>query len=204
LIVRIAMRLGGANPDMVYEFTVCRMDALALGALAAVAVRTPTVFSNLRHRAAWLMPSALMLLLVGATFTRAYARDGFWTQTAGQSLLAIVSGLLILACLMDRTGVNGWVQRIFASPVLRSLGKYSYGMYVIHLPLELILKRDPWYAHGNSGILAYGGAILGASYLAAVLSYHLIEKHFLKLKDRFVPQTLERAPKGVPHAAADC
>ena len=39
LLLRVGLRAAGANPELAYELTPARADALALGALAAIAAR---------------------------------------------------------------------------------------------------------------------------------------------------------------------
>jgi peptidoglycan/LPS O-acetylase OafA/YrhL len=88
-------------------------------------------------------------------------------------------------------GSSGYVCRLLRFPPLRNLGKYSYGMYILHYPIVLLLSsaetrvRDS-YGH-SSALVSLSVVVLGffASYLAALLSWNLLEKHFLRLKDRF-------------------
>jgi peptidoglycan/LPS O-acetylase OafA/YrhL len=66
-------------------------------------------------------------------------------------------------------------------------------MYVFHGLLHKLLG-EPWLI-GRFGqhpparaIFIYGPVLLGISYLLAFCSYHLLEKHFLRLKRRFEPR----------------
>jgi peptidoglycan/LPS O-acetylase OafA/YrhL len=83
---------------------------------------------------------------------------------------------------------------------LRSLGRYSYCVYLVHFlvidELAHALHRraaaDPELAGGLAQlpplvlVLAFTGVCLAASWLIAFASWHLFEKWFLALK-RFVP-----------------
>jgi peptidoglycan/LPS O-acetylase OafA/YrhL len=88
------------------------------------------------------------------------------------------------------------VQRVLGTRPLRWLATYSYGIYVFHFPLV------PWLVQLNEaavfptarqlGLGSYLGTVAfltasAVSIVLAVVSYHLFEKHFLKLK-RFVPR----------------
>ena len=190
LLARIGMRWAGVDPTVVYEYTVCRMDALALGAVAAAIVRMPEVMARVRERARLLIPAALLLGLIGAILTRVYPRDTLASQTVGYSILAVVFALVLLACTLETGKANLAVQRVLSWPVLRSVGKYSYAMYVLHATVEHFIPMDPWYAHGDWGVIAYGLTIIVITYFAGMLSYHLLEKHFLKLKEYFVPKSV--------------
>jgi peptidoglycan/LPS O-acetylase OafA/YrhL len=72
---------------------------------------------------------------------------------------------------------------------LRTLGKYSYGMYVLQLPFVslLPLKLASNYMPANiliAGII-YIGLMFAMILFAAIASYHLFEKHFLRWKSSF-------------------
>jgi peptidoglycan/LPS O-acetylase OafA/YrhL len=76
---------------------------------------------------------------------------------------------------------------------------YSYAMYVLHIFVKqaiaaltesIILPRyQQMHGAGHIPPIAVAlfvlGANLGASYLLAVASWHLFEKHFLRLKKYF-------------------
>jgi peptidoglycan/LPS O-acetylase OafA/YrhL len=87
---------------------------------------------------------------------------------------------------------------IWHSPVLRFFGKYSYAMYVFQLPLIPLLAPliTPEGVCSRlqsvfAGRLVYIGVMTTITTGAAVLSWHLYEKHFLRLKSRFSPSSNE-------------
>ena len=76
------------------------------------------------------------------------------------------------------------------SRLLRFFGKYSYGLYVFHYPLIPVLilffpmeRITACFGSVFLGKIAYIAAAIAASLVLAMLSWHLYEKHFLKLKD---------------------
>lgn len=75
---------------------------------------------------------------------------------------------------------------------LRNLGKYSYGMYVYHLPLFYGIEHTTGKVLRVQGSLPnrYAFAelllLIGATYLTACLSFALIERPILSLKRYFV------------------
>ncbi len=50
LWIRFGMRMAGSGPQPVYMWTICRMDALALGAAVAALLRMPRAAALLEHR----------------------------------------------------------------------------------------------------------------------------------------------------------
>ncbi len=204
LAVRSVMLAAGGDPQMVYVFTVCRMDALVLGAIVAALLRIPSLSARVIAFAPWLLPAATLLALVGALLTRAYTRDGALTQTIGYSILVVVFAAILLASIVDRGVLNRWLQQILSLPLLRSFGKYSYGMYVVHYPIILAIKPMlPRFeaTFGHFYIVPLILLITLLSYAGAFVSYHALEKHFLRMKRWFVPtnvsgpdfETLQRA-----------
>ncbi|HET8870890.1 MAG TPA: acyltransferase [Aquabacterium sp.] len=183
----------GWDPEVVYVRTWCRMDALAMGAALAVWLASPMAapwFQAQRGRAwSW----ALGCLCLGALVSGGFRQFGLWPQSVG--LLGLDLGLSAsLACVVASD--LGWLPGLsfLQRPWLRRIGRYSYGMYVWHVPLGLLLL-EPW-AHGlgwdqqPGWLLQLGYLVLAvaATLAVAALSYHLFEKHFLALKARHAPR----------------
>jgi peptidoglycan/LPS O-acetylase OafA/YrhL len=76
--------------------------------------------------------------------------------------------------------------RFLEMPWLRYLGKISYGMYVYHLPLIWFVERfSEERVQGEMTHWLRVAISLSATILIATLSYYLLEKPILNLKDRF-------------------
>jgi peptidoglycan/LPS O-acetylase OafA/YrhL len=100
-------------------------------------------------------------------------------------LLALIGGSVIV--LVTTQAETSWIRVVFRNKILAFFGKYSYAMYLLHMPITLSL----WYyftdAKRQSGgvwlifiLLSFFGTIL-----ASLLSWHLLEKHVLSLKKYF-------------------
>jgi peptidoglycan/LPS O-acetylase OafA/YrhL len=96
----------------------------------------------------------------------------------------------IIATLTE-SSARGRVHRIFMARPLRALGLYSYALYVFHFPIAILIQKKLFSelprTTGSALMpeLRYIVVAGGMSFAAAWLSWHLFEKHFLKLKDRF-------------------
>ena len=114
--------------------------------------------------------------------------------SSGIRLLGLPSSLcpaiwtVLLGLLLTRTVVH-WMSRIANNDFLRWLGKYSYGMYVVQLPLlsiitpSLVMNGIATFTSNRLWInIAFVPIMFSLTMMLGFLSYHLLEKHFLKLK----------------------
>jgi peptidoglycan/LPS O-acetylase OafA/YrhL len=192
LAIRTTMVLGGISPDAIYEFSTSRMDALALGGAAAAVLRLPDgppAFLRFPRR---LWAFAWVLAIIGLVTTHFYQRTTPLGQTLGYSVLAIVFATVIYAqALVDADAGPALRWPLFLrSRFLRALGTYSYGMYVVHRPLQDLIGKPALQALGfgeelGLGVgLAYILAATLVTFLAGMLTYWCYERHFLALKRR--------------------
>jgi peptidoglycan/LPS O-acetylase OafA/YrhL len=130
--------------------------------------------------------------MAGTAFTRAYDIHAMSGMTAGYSILALTAAVLVTGMALADAGRNPLARALSWAP-LRSCGKYSYAMYVFHVPLHKLVGT-PLLAtlHGPQSrpaqVALYAVAVGVVSYLLAVLSWHGFEKHWLALKGRFAPR----------------
>jgi peptidoglycan/LPS O-acetylase OafA/YrhL len=193
---RLALRLAGAGSAGPYMFTVCRVDALAIGAIAALLVRSPRAAAAFVRRRRAIRWSALAIVAVAVVLMRGAPRTSFPTQTYGYTVFALGFAVLVLDLALAPARRPDWPSRILAFAPLRAVGRYSYAMYVFHTPLHLLiglpLIADLGGGEVGAGLgLLYAALATIATFVAAVLSYHLLEKHFLRLKRRFVAAPAE-------------
>ena len=89
-------------------------------------------------------------------------------------LIAAGMAMILVAVLTDSP--KSWMSR---GPLVY-LGKISYGLYVNHL-LALWIAFQYW---PNSPLWIFLGGLLG-TIAASIVSYNLLERPFLLLKERF-------------------
>jgi peptidoglycan/LPS O-acetylase OafA/YrhL len=186
-VIRCALVATGASSDALYNYTVCRMDALALGAAGAA----------LMHLGAWpaaaraSLPRAAMisvlLLAVTGLITRGFDRDSVVCETVGFTVLAATGAVLVTGAALAKLSSSAPLLVFLRWPLLRSCGKYSYAMYVLHFPVHKLLGvplLKSLAPHGASAalVVVYTLVLICVSYALGALSYHGLEKHFLRLK----------------------
>jgi peptidoglycan/LPS O-acetylase OafA/YrhL len=201
----------GVNPVALHVLTPSRLDALAVGAFIALVVRNEGGLDRLASAAKVVIP-VLGILLVGdaafryVTHSGREGEEGLFSanlpevQTVGLTVIAIFFGaVLVRAVAASRREIDepnakrSRLVRLFESPLLRSFGKYSYAMYLFHLPLRALVRDSTL---SNKQLPTIGGTEIPAQFLFTVvciaftyagawLSWNLYEKHWLALK-RFV------------------
>jgi peptidoglycan/LPS O-acetylase OafA/YrhL len=190
LASRIGLRIADFNEQGPYMFTICRMDALGLGAAVAAAVRIPALHARIVDRRRGILGGAAVLFVAGLLATHGYPRTNLVGQTAGYTLLALTFAALVLAVVLDDERGRGRVGAALQNPVLRSFGKYSYAIYLFHQPLNQMIGEPLLGSIQPGGVglgagLIYIAGVTAASYALALASYHGYEKHFLALKRWF-------------------
>lgn len=185
-ILRGMLMLAGFDSVVPYVLTPCRVDSLAVGALTSILITDPRVVRLWTKRSRILALGAVTGLVTLVAVYRRFDRDDLMTTIAGYSLLAFVSAWVVLEAAQMR---SGWKFRIVANPVFTSLGKYSYGLYVTHMffaPAYVALfgwkQLIALTGSYNAAIAIHLVLAITCSWGIAWLSYHLMEKHFLRLK----------------------
>jgi peptidoglycan/LPS O-acetylase OafA/YrhL len=104
----------------------------------------------------------------------------------GLSLFAALFGFLLIMALVE----GSLTQRFLCLKGLRFFGRYSYGLYLYHFPLQGILQGLQSYFATATHSAFTGGLLfvlvsLLVNMLVAIASFHLIESPIMKLKKRF-------------------
>ena len=203
LILRTVFVLAGASPHLIYVYTPFRMDTLAIGAFIALVSEGPEGIRPLMRVARWIAPSALILLFVLFWQSSLKAIDPL-VQTLGYTIIGLFFGSLLVLLMggNQASPAMRWVDNSF----LRCFGKYSYCLYLIHLPLHPLLYKVFSFPSLNlqgrfhSEFLALAPfLVLGTatSLLISFLIWNLYEKHFLTLKKHFDYSLKPKLPTAV-------
>lgn len=167
--------------------TFCCCDNLLYGCVLALLLR-----SQWRGKVLSWAPVLFVACVVPVVVERLIHLGVSWVNTTfmptvGLSLIGIGSTALVAMALRP----DSFAQRMFRLPIMRFLGRYSYGLYVYHYSVEGFFGA-PLYAYFLKHVhvkaiseLIASGVTLGASVALAMVSWHLYEVHFLKLKKYF-------------------
>jgi peptidoglycan/LPS O-acetylase OafA/YrhL len=188
----------------VFTFTLCRMDALALGGLLAILNLNSSLWQIAIRIARW---SAVPLAIIALTIFAAAEGQGFyWLQAAKYTLFAFLCGVMIVLALSP--GRFNPLPAICTCSWLRSLGKTSYAIYMFH-PFVFSWLVGRLYLSSWSplrGMLWPSYAVefivcVFSVWWLSIISWRIFERPFQKLKDRFsyaLPQISVR--EGLPGA----
>ncbi len=190
----ISRVLGGLYMHQVYfpyAFTSCRLDGLAIGSALAVA----TTVDHWRRASLRLavpvgLLSATLLLFVYSGVGRSWLTP-VAELNIGLTLAPLMFGSIVCLAVFAS---SGRVAKITSVVPVVWLGRYSYGIYVYHfmliIPLSTMTLAIVGFRDGYSVPFAVvlGFVVMGCtiSIAVAVLSYHVYEMPFLKLKRLFL------------------
>jgi peptidoglycan/LPS O-acetylase OafA/YrhL len=121
-----------------------------------------------------------------------YTQANFFGEHVGYALCALL--LLLPAVFGDWAG--GWPRRLLATRWMGWLGLISYGIFLWHANLMLELKQHD--AHTwlpGSGLLSLLLVTLAIAIPIAALSYYLVERPALRLKDPRRPRPAAAPPE---------
>jgi len=193
LASRVALHAARFDDLWLYSSTIARVDALAMGALVALAIRSPVWKARLARGRGPALAVVLVALALLTVVTHGVNRNNPLMQIYGYSLLAI--GCALLVAYAADAGAPRWLSQNLSRPVLLFFGRYSYGIYVIHPPLKVAVwtwQKAFLDAHAESRpVLVDVGfelAVGAVSVVLALVTWVAIERPFLRLKDRVAPR----------------
>ncbi len=188
-----------------YFNTFARLDSLCIGGLLAIAVRDNYVTTILEKIVPYIFKILLVVLFLaimiarprtpwpsgsgkGGLIHQLLMPQGQFLLPLGNTIFAIFFAALILYCMSPHK--NNTAKWLLELPILRFFGKYSYAMYIFHVPILALLRPD--LAVTLTKHMPKSIAFVSANFIcliltmaAALVSWNLIEKPALKLKKFF-------------------
>jgi len=175
--------------DLAYSslYTFTRIDGLCIGGMLALVMRINPNFMK--------KYTAFIVLLMAAVNFGFYFFNGRHSFTlpylavVGYTTFAVLFGILVHEAV---TGKSAIISLLLDNRLLKFFGKISYGLYVYHWPVYILLLTtvNNFFLHtmGMSTRFAEFGssvAVTLAAILLSVISYRYFEKSFLQLKKRY-------------------
>lgn len=192
-LVRISLALLHVNPYIVYKITPSRIDGLSIGAALAAGSVLPEVRSWLNRR--WRQIAIVAAVLVPLAF---FALHGsLFMFNAWSHVLAIPPTIVLVAALIHGSSQQALplpLASFLGNPVLTYLGRRSYALYLIHVPIAIQVEDSR--LHGSLSLLPRGIvvnlllaiSVIAVSLVLTELSWHLIENPFQSLRRALMRQ----------------
>jgi peptidoglycan/LPS O-acetylase OafA/YrhL len=185
----------GASLKFVHNFTFCRLDAIAFGSLSAIWLRSKGCTLELWNRRA---RQFMALGLVGVFAARLL----FGQQST------VLSYTLIAICFTSFLGVSltsecqtSLLGTFLTTRALRYVGKISYGLYLLHMPIFLLVGNYARQRMLSSHFPATINILItllqfGVAFAAAATSWRFFETPILRLKALFPSGSRMKSPQG--------
>ena len=157
-------------------FTFARFDELAIGSfLAILEFEKKLVTENLKKFVAVFIIFLIPLIYISLN----NGNYSLLESCARYLVLAMVYGSFVAIAII--TEPKNWIKKTLNNQILKTIGKVSFGLYVYHpICFHLIINELRITNLTLCFLLSFGLA-----YIVSILSFNLLEKKFLKLKERF-------------------
>ncbi|KGN32689.1 hypothetical protein N802_17170 [Knoellia sinensis KCTC 19936] len=161
-------------------FLFCFLGGAAVAHLMLVARHGQGTMRSLEWLAS--KPSLVAGIAIASALIGNSTLGGAWTFTAGtfqEILIRTVACTIIATVLLIGVAAGderSWLNRLFAMPWLVATGRWSYGLYLWHMPLMLLLAREVRIQPGFAGLLIWIAILLAVSIPLAAATYRFVEK----------------------------
>ena len=177
--------LSHSSLDLLRNTVTRGFPTLLTGAVLACVVRNHPLGSKARK---WIYALGAFCLLTFVLGVYLPDQPQIW-RLIWPLRLAIGFGAIVLYAFVRDQQIRK-TGGLLGNTVLRNCGKYSYGIYVYHVPIlgvGLLILPQFFPAIGRSTIASalYGCGVMLVSYGVAFLSFHSFEKRLLSLKRYF-------------------
>ena len=206
LIARLVLVHMDVATGSLYAMTFTHLDGLAVGSSIAIYLRSPREDARLKR--------SLLLAAALAAFGLLAVRiaDGdlfFWSRnmaTYGYTLIVVLFGVLLIQVVLGRSSL---LTSILSNGFMTRCGKYSYALYMFHVPVASLLyplvmraldRFKPMIGY-EAIFLVFFFLSFALSWGIAVSSWYLFEKRILALK-RYFTYANEPRPAAVDHSVA--
>ncbi|MDD4883469.1 acyltransferase [Sulfuricurvum sp.] len=191
ILLTLAVRfwLAYSDPSLTWDNDIrknifLRFDSLLLGVLlSAIRLYSPCFFKRIASPAIALSSLLLLILII------------YWYLSLGQAGLneSVLAKTLLFFCMsMVLLPLLSWLSLSFhyRSYWIESTARYSYAVYLIHLPIVMVaVKYAQTIQNIGFSLLALLFVLILTFGIAALL-YRWIERPFMELRERIAPSSL--------------
>jgi peptidoglycan/LPS O-acetylase OafA/YrhL len=187
--IALAFRIGHVY---YYMDSFSHLDALMVGAfLALTEYKSPGWFAKYTQGSkGWLIVGILSFIFCIIPLTVPSIYNSEMSIVPAMTVLALAFGTLLVL-----TQTWNPLKTLFKSNILVSIGRVSFAMYLFHLSIIRLVQMQLPNITGNQHLnwLIQAFLSLGLTYLAAKISWVLLESRFLKARVKFTRVQSETA-----------
>ncbi len=174
--------------------TSSRVDGLLIGVMLAILLRRGQI--PLRWVIVMLAVGGSVIGYIALFHRTELIATYYYMPTIGITGFSLLSGGLLA---LSQHPI-AWLHRVLTARWLRTVGKYSYGMYIYHVPIYAIMEhllathlgiQMPLPLHLG---LPYVGLLIAITFLVSKISYDYFESRILALKIYFKPRFAAQKP----------
>ena len=185
LLLGIYLRASIENIFVGYGLPIAHLDGLLIGGIMAILIRDHKDILFKYNKLFFISISVLFFIYITGylIINGGYCeQDSFIRLPFTFTLVSLLFGSLLIYSLKSQQ-----IGDFLSNKILLFFGKYSYAMYVFH---PILYHFSNWAGgnrlSGNQKLMLYSGLLL-LTIIMSFASYHLFEKHFLRLKDKISP-----------------
>jgi peptidoglycan/LPS O-acetylase OafA/YrhL len=178
-VARVALWSGDESWPRLYNGLDTRIDTLLMGALAALALASLPRLDVLRGRAFRALALAAALVLAVAMHLCRITAPAMYFGLG--TLVALCAALVVVAAAATEGGITSLLE---FGPLVW-VGRISYGLYLWHYPVVVGLLDTHRMARLGVDPAWWMPIQIAASLVLATVSFYLLERPILRLKQRF-------------------
>ena len=188
LAIRVYMRCYyPANFANYYCNTLTRMDSILIGCLLSIHIKEGKKISGAVLK--WLLAGCVAYFAGGFLLGGSLNLKNPYFSTFGYTIVSVFFASLLYIFLHKDFSILRWLKGSF---LLNYLGKISYGIYVFHIPVYLVLSsllmkilQKSYGMNSLQALFFIATVSLIVTLVASSLSFYYFEKPFMRLKKHF-------------------
>lgn len=168
-------------------YTFSRIDGICIGSSLAILQYMKSTFIKKYFTAVVLLLAGMNFLFYFTNRLNQYSLP--YLAIVGYTTFAVLFALLVNEATEGKTKIINYFLEI---SLLKFFGKISYGLYVFHWPVYLILYgyteqwvQDSFNITGSNLHILVSALLTLTGILISVISFYFFEKHFLKMKKAY-------------------
>jgi peptidoglycan/LPS O-acetylase OafA/YrhL len=188
IVLRIAGELGGVSGLTLSVLPITRGDTLFIGGFLAIEYRNGGLARYRKAAKIAAIASVIVLIALIGFYGQLDYNDPGTAMFGSIGIMSLGASAVVIAT----TSTLSSFARVLRSHFLRFFGRYSYAIYVVHT--AVLAGLNHYYPFNSLRTIggyalpsqaAWAVAYVALSVGVSMLSWHLVEKHFLRLKSFF-------------------